>query len=85
MTEHKPRAVFAREGEQCAMQRSRRAALGWMAAACLAVTPWAHAAQAGAAATPGALALVATAAPPKPAPVQGPVPVSYTHLRAHET
>lgn len=73
MTEHKPRAVFAREGEQCAMQRSRRAALGWMVAACLAVTPWAHAAQAGAAATPGALALVATAAPPKPAPVQGPV------------
>lgn len=31
MTEHKPRAVFAREGEQCAMQRPRRAALGWMA------------------------------------------------------
>ncbi|MHA6881617.1 virulence factor [Ralstonia pseudosolanacearum] len=73
MTEHKPRAVFAREGEQCAMQRPRRAALGWMAAACLAVTPWAHAAQAGAAATPGALALVAASASPKPAPVQGPV------------
>ncbi|MGF2559617.1 hypothetical protein [Ralstonia pseudosolanacearum] len=67
------------------MQRSRRAALGWMAAACLAVTPWAHAAQAGAAATPGALALVATAAPPKPAPVQGPVlvpPVGLAGARA---
>lgn len=25
MTEHKPRAVFAREGEQCAMQRPRHA------------------------------------------------------------
>ncbi|PNQ40354.1 type IV secretion system protein VirJ, partial [Ralstonia solanacearum] len=73
MTEHKPRAMSAREGERCAMQRPGRVALGWMAAACLAAVPWAHAASPGAAVGLGASAPVATAAPPKPAPVQGPV------------
>lgn len=71
MTEHKPRAMSAREGERCAVQRPGRVALGWMAAACLAAVTWAHAA------SPGASAPVATAAPPKPAPVQG---LSLIHI-----